>query len=390
MNELERLRTEIDGIDKELLPLFLKRMAVCSQVADYKRKVGMAVLDAEREAEVLQNKMTLLEEYGQSKEMQGEVYEFFRAVMAISRVRQTRELTEGTDRMRVETILASKREPVQNPTVCFFGSEGSYSEEAAIRFFGDGAQRISARTFTEAFSMLGTEQADYLVLPIENSSTGTIADVTELLLKHGYFIVGEEKVGIRHCLLGVPGAKLSDIKTVYSHEQGILQCREFLHTLGDVRCEEYYSTALSAKAVAQKGDVSCAAIAARRNAELLGLSVLAEGINNSAVNTTRFAVIATRPEISPSCDKVSIAFTLPHESGQLHRLLACFAQAGLNLLKLESRPLDGKPFEYMFFADYSGNLLDDTVRTVTDSVIEGTQEFTLLGNYKGKDTEAAG
>ena len=160
-----------------------------------------------------------------------------------------------------------------------------------------------------------------------------------------------------------------------------------MKSLGDVQCETYHSTALSAKAVAERGDKSMAAIAGRRNAEIYGLEILAENINSCDANTTRFVVISKYPEISAGCDKVSIAFTLPHESGQLHRLLACFAQGGLNLLKLESRPILNKRFEYMFFADYSGNLLDSHVREVTDSVIEGTQEFKLLGNYQAGKLE---
>lgn len=387
MNELEQLRQQIDGLDRQLLPLFLERMEVCSKVADYKRTVGMPVLDSGRETQVLENKLKLLQELGYGEDMKTEVYDFFHAVMAISRVRQTRELTGEKDRVRIDETLKHRQERKENPTICYFGSQGSYSEEAAISYFGEKSNRFSSKTFSGAFEALETGQADYLVLPMENSSTGTIAEVSELLLKYGYYIVGEEKIAIRHCLLGVKGATLSDIKTVYSHEQGILQCGDFLHSLGEVHCEEYYSTALSAAAVAERQDKSLAAIAAKRNAELLGLSVLAEHINNSDVNTTRFAVIAKHPEVDETCDKISIAFTLRHESGQLHRLLALFAQAGFNLLKLESRPIASKPFEYMFLADYTGNLLVPSVREVTDSVIEGTQEFTLLGNYRGKEAE---
>ncbi|MBR5152012.1 MAG: chorismate mutase [Clostridia bacterium] len=387
MNELEQLRQQIDSLDRQLLPIFLERMEVCSQVAEYKRGIGMPVLDAQRESQVLKNKLELLAELGYGDDMKNEVYDFFHAVMAISRVRQTRELTGEQDRMRIETILKDRRTRKPNPIVCYYGNEGSYSEEAAISYFGKECKRISAGTFSDAFDTLTNNDADYLVLPLENSSTGTILEVSELLLKHKYYIVGEEKIAIRHCLLGIDGATIQDIRTVYSHQQGILQCGEFLRSLSEVRCEEYYSTAMSAQAVAEKQDLSCAAIASKTNAERLGLTVLAENINNSGVNTTRFAVIAKQPEVDEVCDKISIAFTLRHESGQLHRLLALFARAGLNLLKLESRPIPEQPFAYMFLADYSGNLLIPAVRQVTDSVIEGTEAFTLLGNYRGKEAE---
>ena len=385
MNQLEQLRQQIDAIDRQLLPLFLERMELCSKVADYKRGEGMAVLDAAREKQVLENKLSLLKELGGGTECETEVYDFFNAIMAISRIRQTRELSGEKDRVRLGDMLTSAQQRKQNPTICYFGSQGSYSEEAAIRYFGEEIGRFSAKTFGEAFKQLESAKADYLVLPIENSSTGTIAEVTELLLQYGYYIVGEEKISIRHCLLGIPGTKLSEIRTVYSHEQGILQCANFLHTLKDIQCKEYYSTALSAQAVAEQQDKTLAAIASKRNAALLGLEVLAENINNSQVNTTRFAVIAKNPEVDAESNKISIAFTLPHESGQLHRLLANFARAGFNLLKLESRPILDQPFEYMFLADYTGNLLDKKAREVTDSVIEDTQEFRWLGNYRGKE-----
>ncbi len=384
MNELEQLRQQIDAVDRQLLPLFLERMELCSKVADYKRAARMPVLDAKREAEVLANKLELLPDA--EKARANEVYEFFRSIMAISRILQTRELGAEQDRIRIEKLLEGTTAPKESPTVCYFGSEGSYSEEAAISYFGEGAERFSVRTFREAFAMLREEKADYLVLPMENSSTGTIAEVLELLLQYGYYLVGEEKIAIHHCLLGIKGATTEDIRKVYSHQQGILQCAEFLRTLPHAECVEYDSTALSAKTVAERKDKSLAAIASKRNATLLGLEILAEDINSSAVNTTRFGIIARKPEIDESCDKVSIAFTLPHESGQLHRLLACFAQAGLNLLKLESRPIPSEPFAYMFLADYTANLLNPDARDVTDSVIEGTKEFTFLGNYRSKES----
>lgn len=384
MQELTELRQEIDKIDRQLLPLFLERMKLCCKVADYKRKSGMAVLDTKRERQVLESKMELLDKPG----MESEVYEFFNAVMAISRLRQGRELAESRRRLRIGDVIENLSERKVNPRICYFGSEGAYSEEAAIKYFGGGSDRFYAKTFEDAFVNLKENKADYAVLPIENSSTGTIAEVMSLMEQYGFYIVGEVYVPIRHCLMGIQGAQLSDIRTVYSHEQGILQSQEFLKTLDDVSCETYYSTALSAKAVAESGDKSKAAIAGRRNAEIYKLDILAENINNNDVNTTRFAVIAKTPEISGESDKISVAFTLPHESGSLHHLLAVFASGGLNLLKLESRPIPSKRFEYMFYADYAGNLLDSHVREVTDSVICDSGEFKFIGNYKSGSLEA--
>lgn len=377
MNELEKLRKEIDEIDRKLLPLFLERMELCSSVAEYKRGVGMPVLDPEREMQVLDNKMKLLED----DSMKSEVYEFFNSIMSISRVRQNMLLSDREKCSYIDEILKNAQEKKQNPRIIYFGSEGAYSEEAAIGVFGEDSDRAYAKTFEDAFTALHDNRADYAVLPIENSSTGTIADVADLLAKYKYYIVGEIYIPIRHCLMGVPGAKLSDIRTVYSHEQAILQSREFLKTLNDVQCETYLSTALSAKAVSESGDIHKAAIAAKRNATLYNLDVLAEGINSSLENTTRFAVISVKPEVSEKSNKISAVFKLKHESGQLSRILTTFAEGGLNLLKLESRPIPESPFEYSFFVDYTGSLLDEEVRMITDTAVSESESFTILGNY---------
>lgn len=380
MNELDKLREKIDSIDKQLLELFLTRMNICSGVADYKRKVGMPVLDSAREKQVLSNKLKLLKEPG----CETEVYEFFNAVMAISRARQTRELKETKGKKLLEDIIESTSAPIESPKVCYYGVHGTYSEEATIKYFGDDTERFCAGTFEDVFLSLKNNKADYAVLPIENSSTGNISEVMQLLSQYEYYITGDVHIPIHHCLMGIKGASLSGIKTVYSHEQGLLQSEEFLKQLPGISREVCGSTAMSAKTVAESGDNSKAAIAGKQNAEIYGLDILAENINTNDVNTTRFAIIAKQPEITGDCNKISAAFVLPHESGSLHHLLAAFAAGGLNLLKLESRPIPQRRFEYMFFADYEGNLLDEHVKEITSSVIDGSVEFKFIGNYRSK------
>lgn len=377
MRELDELRREIDAIDKELLPLFRERMEVSGRVADFKRKNGMEVLDAGREKQILENKMKQVDGEREKRE----VYEFYHAIMAISRLRQTAELADSSKKPNVKEIF-SPAPPKEKPKVVFQGSPGAYSEEAAVRYFGEDTERFCVKTFEDAFLALKEDTADYAILPIENSYSGTIVKNIDLLEKYSYYIVGEINIPIRHCLMGLPGAKLSDIRKVYSHEQGIIQCEKFLKSLQDAECVPYYNTALSAKLVAENKEPSFAAVAGKRAASLYGLSVLAENIEDSDKNTTRFAVIKKHPEHSNECDKVSCVFTLPHESGELYRVLSVFASGGLNLIKLESRPVHKHNFEYMFFVDYSGNLADTHVMEVTDSVIAGTADFKLLGNYK--------
>ncbi len=378
MNELDMLRKEIDETDKEILPLFLKRMELCGKVAEYKRQTGMAVFDPERERQVLENKMQLLE----TPDMADEVYEFFNSMMCISRVRQGKLLRERAENKNCRGILKKSASRIQNPKIVYFGSEGAYSEAAAIQYFGKDCDRVYAATFEEAFEVLGSETVNYGVLPIENSSTGTIAKVVDLLTKYKFSIVGEVCIPIRHCLVGVRGAKFSDIKKIYSHEQAILQCGEFLKDLKGVECENYYSTAISAKTVAESGDKSMAAIASAVNAEIYGLDIIAEEISDNKGNTTRFAIIARQPEVTDRCDKISIAFGLKHESGQLHRILSIFASNDLNVLKLESRPIADRPFEYRFFVDFSGRLLDERVISALETVETETRDFTILGTYE--------
>lgn len=377
MKSLEELRQEIDKIDKELLNLFVKRMDICSQVADYKRTVGMPVLDVKREREVLEAKMKLLS----NPALADEVYAFFNSVMSISRNLQKRRLDDVAKTDVIQLFLDGSVEKKKDPIVCYFGAEGSYSEMASVQYFGREIQRFSADSFAGVLEALAENHADYAVLPIENSSTGAIAPVLDLLGQYGYFIVGEVNLAIHHCLLGKKGTGINEISKVYSHEQGILQSQGFLDSIGNPITEVCHSTAQSAKLVSELEDMTVAAIAGKQNAALYGLEILAENINNSSVNTTRFAVVRKCPEVREACDKISIAFTLPHESGELHRVMSCFARGGLNLLKLESRPIPEERFEYMFFVDYTGNLLDEKVRQVTDEVIAETQEFKLLGNY---------
>ncbi len=382
MNEIENLRCEIDGIDKELLSLFLKRMDVCGKVADYKRKNNMKVLDPEREVQLLEAKRKMLS----SPEMADEVYEFFNSIMTISRIRQSKLLSkDGTDISG--DIIKKSVERRKNPKVVCYGYEGSYSEEAAEKAFGTECEREYVSSFSEAFKMVDEGSADYTVLPIENSSTGVISEVLDALAEKNLYIVGEEYVSIHHCLVGTDNAELSEIKRIYSHGQGFLQCREYIDKMGDVECVPHYSTALSAKYVSELNDKSACAIASERTAKIYGLKILEKNINTVDCNTTRFVVISKYPEIAKEADKISIVFNLDHRSGELYRILSTFARGGLNLLKLESRPIPEKPFEYRFFADYSGNLKVERVAMLTNNLINETRGFTFLGNYKNSNGE---
>ena len=376
MNELEKLRESIDKTDRKLLPLFLERMGYTAKVAEYKRGCGMPVLDRKREAELLADKAALA-----GDENAAAARAFFSAVMAISRADQNRRLFSAE---KSEEMLEGfdKAELKAEPTVAYQGIAGAYSESALMKIFGKDCARKSVMTFSEVLEAVEKGEADYGILPLENSYTGSISDSYDLLTENRFFIVGETDVVIEHCLIGQKGASLDDIRTVYSHEQGYMQCKSFFDEHPKAQFQPYYNTALSAKLAAGSGDKAVAAIADRRCAEIYGLTVLADNISKSRANTTRFAAVSKRGLLNASCGKISMMFALPNESGALSRVLNEIADNGLNMVKIESRPRHDKNFEYMFFVDCEGNLLDDEICRAMCDIKSGATYFRLLGNYR--------
>lgn len=376
MNELERLRECIDKTDRELLPLFLERMGYTARVAEYKRDCGMPVLDRKRETELLADKAALAGE-----ENAAAARAFFSAVMAISRADQNRRLF--SEETAADMLCGfEKAELKKSPTVAYQGIAGAYSETALMKIFGESCGRKSVMTFAEVLEAVDKGEADYGILPLENSYTGSISDVYDLLTENSFFIVGETDVRIEHCLVGQKNAALDDIRTVYSHEQGYMQCKSFFDSHPKAEFRPYYNTALSAKLAAGSGDKSVAAIADRRCAEIYGLTVLADNISKSETNTTRFAAVSKHGLLNGSCGKISIMFALPNESGALSRVLNEIADNGLNMVKIESRPRHDKNFEYMFFVDCEGNLLDEKICRAMCDIRGGATYFRLLGNYR--------
>ncbi|MBO4941167.1 MAG: prephenate dehydratase [Clostridia bacterium] len=375
MNELETLRNEIDQIDSELLPLFLKRMECSKKVAEYKRKNNLPVLDKSREKQILDHKASMI-----PLDKASFVRDFFSEIMAISRKAQRQLLSDGN----LENSLFEGFDQCslkENPTVVFQGVAGANSETALMKIFGDDTKRINVMTFAETLDALQEGQADYAVLPFENSSTGSISGVFDLLENRELYIVSEMDVSISHCLVAPKSATLDSIREVYSHEQGYLQCKEFFKNYPKMKFSAYHNTALAAKYVAGLGDTSVAAIADKRTAKIYGLRVLAENISTTQNNVTRFVVIAKRGIVNENCNKISVLLTLQNESGALCQILSEFKNSGLNLVKIESRPRHDRNFEYMFFIDFEGNLLDDNVQTVISAIQENTTQLKILGNY---------
>ena len=367
--KLDMLREEINSIDREIVRLYEKRMDAAFCVGEYKKEHGMEVFVAEREKEVLKTRKSWVV----NPAYRAGAEELFECLMGISRTLQHETVPQ-------EALPSS--EPVENPTVAFSGVAGCYAEEALKKYFGKDTKAISVGSFEEVFTALSSGRADYGVVPVENTSTGAIDDVLDLLGTAGLYIVGQTVIEINHCLMGLLDAELSDICEVYSHPQGLSQSRDFFKTLENIKQIPFYNTAASAKFVRDEQDKGKAAVASRHAAELYGLKILAEGINCKDNNHTRFAVIGKQLEIADEANVVSIELTLKHESGALKRVLSQFAQAGLNLLHIESRPLADKNFEYRFFIDFDGNLKNDGVQDALQKAKSDCLTLRVLGNYK--------
>ncbi|MCD8144460.1 MAG: prephenate dehydratase [Oscillospiraceae bacterium] len=381
MSELDLLRGAIDEVDRQIVTLFERRMEVTQRVGEYKKQVGMPVLDPKRERDVLQKKIDWLHD----PELKTDVTTLYETIMALSRKQQRKLVHEGTELAsfaRYAAALADCREPVEHPRVVYQGEPGAYSEMAAIDFFGPDVAAKGLYQFEDPFEALRKGEADYAVLPIENSSTGAIRQVYDLLAQYQCYIVGETTVRVRHCLMALPGTKLEDIDTVYSHEQGLFQCEQFLNQYPHWRRIAQADTAGSAKLVAEQHDPTKAAICSTQAAELYGLEILAEGVNSNSQNTTRFVVISPKMELREGRDKVCISFTTPHESGSLHEVLTIFAVHGLNLVRLESRPIPEHSWEYMFFTEFLGNLTDPEMDGVMHELTQTTEDLRVFGNFQ--------
>ncbi|MDE6472058.1 MAG: prephenate dehydratase [Clostridia bacterium] len=370
MDELDRLRGQIDTVDKEIISLFEKRMGLVQGVAEYKKAHNTAVLQTSREDEVLKKAV----ENVQNKEYAESARQLMVEIMGLSKDLQRKKIS------KFNLLGSYKRKPLDlKGKKGYYGDKGSNSQQAMIDFFGDD-DGDSFATFEDIFVALKDDKIQYGVLPIENSSTGAITEVYDLLRKYDFFIVGEQWQGINHCLLGVAGTKLEDVKEVYSHPQAITQCDNYLSG-GKWTIIPYKSTASSAKFVAEQKDKSKTAIASKRNAQLYGLDVIAENIQSQSCNYTRFIVIGKNLLESDKSDKTSIVFALNSTPGALFNALKYFAKNGINLLNIESRPVENSPERYYFYVDLEYPCNSEKLNEALEYVAEVSSFFEIIGEY---------
>ena len=368
-------RERIDEIDRDIVRLYEERMSVCEEIARYKIENGMKVFDRVREQEKLARIKSLTHSDFNARGAQ----ELFEQLMSISRKYQYRMLSEAGVGGNLPFIAVDDLQ-TESVRVVFQGAEGAYSHIATRKAFGENARAFHVPTFRDAMSAIDEGSAEYAVLPMENSTAGIVNEIFDLLTEYEHYIVGEIDIPIEHCLLGVKGAAMEQIRTVYSHPQSLMQSGKFLAD-HDWRQISMPNNAFAAQKVAKEEDPSQAAIASELAAQIYGLEILQKRINDEGDNTTRFIIVTNQKIFRKDAGKIRICFELPHESGSLYHILSHFIYNDLNMTKIESRPVEGRTWEYRFFLEFEGNFADGAVRNALRGIRDEARNLKVLGNY---------
>ncbi len=374
--DLTKLREQIDIIDKQIVELYEQRMDVSKQVAQYKIETGKKVFDKEREEEKLRKVKSMTHNEFNSLGVE----ELFEQIMSMSRKLQYKMLTEKGTSGRLPFIGVDRLD-AEHARVVFPGAEGAYTQAAMEQYFGKNINSFHVDTFRDAMIAIDEGSADYAVLPIENSTAGIVNEIYDMLVEFENYIVGEQIIKIEHCLMAVPGTKLDDIKTVYSHPQSLMQSSRYLQEHASWRQISMNNNAFAARKVSEDKDRTQAAIAGAHAAETYGLEILEKGVNQSSINSTRFIIVTNQKIFLKDAKKVSICFEVPHKSGSLYHMLSHFIYNNLNMNKIESRPIEDRNWEYRFFIDFDGNLADSAVKNALRGLRDEAREMRILGNY---------
>ena len=373
MRDLSEIRKDIDAIDSELIELFRRRMDCAKEVGYYKKERGIPVLNRQRENEILDNVQERGGEYGAAARL------LFANIMELSRALQHNIVCSG-QALRREITQADEAPPTEGVTVAYQGIKGANSYEAAHKLFSSAAL-CSRKTFEDVFDTVDSGEATFGILPVENSTAGSVSAVYDLILKHRFYIVGALDMPIEHCLGALKQSTLEDIEIVWSHPQALSQCGNYIASRGYTPVPKA-NTAVAARDAALEKRLNVAAICSPEAAKEYGLQLLERDLQDDPYNTTRFIVISKRLYIAPDANKISLCFSLPHVEGSLYNLLCRFNSLGLNLTKIESRPAKGRDFEYLFYLDFTGSVRSDNVIDLLSQLSEELPEFSFLGNYK--------
>ena len=374
--DLAELRIQLDEIDRQMVKLYEDRMELCRQVGEDKLKTGKRILDKEREKQKIQAVSALTHnEFNRTG-----VSELFEQIMAMSRKLQYQIINEKGGHGNLPFFAVDKLD-TDKIRVVFQGADGAYSQAAMHTYFGEEIDSFHVDTFRDAMGAIEEGRADFAVLPIENSTAGIVSEIYDLLVEYENYIVGEQVIPIAHCLLGIPGTKIEDIEMVYSHPQSLMQSSRFLQEHPVWKQISMQNNAFATQKVAEDKNGRQAAIASAFAGKLYGLQVLQEEIQNDKNNSTRFIIVTNQKIFRKDAGKVSICFEVAHESGSLYHALSHFIYNHLNVSKIESRPIEGRNWEYRFFLDFEGNLSDSAVKNALRGLREETINMKILGNY---------
>ena len=371
---IEDWRTEINTLDRELLRLLNKRASLALKVGESKTASGLHLCDHTREREVIERMC----ETNEGPLDDRAIVELFRAIIHESRRIQTRVADQSAVGER-EHKPGLAHDGIR---VAFQGSPGAFSEEAAAKLLGEGITLVPRPTFESLFLAIDDQSAEYILAPIENSLAGFVHASFDLLLDSNLNIIGEVIIPISHCLIGCQGASFEKIIAVESHPVALDQCRRFLAANPQIKRIAAEDTAGSVERVISRGDRTSAAIAGRRAAEKYGGVILREHLEDSSENYTRFLLLSAAEEFAGDADKFSVVIELPHQPGALHSALEPFARRGIDLLKIEGRPVKGRPWEYGFYLDVRGSVHDRDVIETLAELRNGRVETRMLGAYR--------
>ncbi|MBQ9485314.1 MAG: chorismate mutase [Clostridia bacterium] len=377
--ELSEIRSKIDDIDDDIAELFVKRMELSEKVAEIKAETGKQITDLSREREII---FRLSQKV--PKELTLYIKELYETVFFTGKAYQSAVIGKTSETVRRLRTLIDEglTQMPTSATVACQGIKGANSGAAAQKFF-PVSDLVYVKNFAGVFNAVESGLCEFGVLPIENSTAGSVLEVYDLMRKHNFHIVRSTRVRISHCLAALPSAETRDIKKVLSHPQALLQSEEFLKKL-DVKAEADENTAIAARRVAEGGDKSVAALCSEECAAVYGLKVLKKDVQDSDANYTRFICIKKDLCVYKGADKMSVMTSLSHEPGSLNRILGRFSALGLNLTKLESRPIVGSDFEFMFYFDFEGDVTEPAVQNLIAELENGSENFVFLGAYKEK------
>ena len=370
-------RNEIDEIDRKMVELFTRRMDIAADIGRYKQEKNLPVYDPQRERQKL-GALTEMTREDLSASVEG----LYSTIFELSRAYQ-RMLSPKATALREEIEAAIENTPNLFPERALAacqGVEGAYSQQACEKIF-KRPQIMYFDSFEGVFSAIDNGLCPYGVLPLENSTAGSVNHIYDLMMEYHFHIVRSTRIKVDHSLLTRPGVKKEDIREIFSHEQALSQCSEFLSEMKDVKITPCANTAAAAKMIFESGRTDAAAISSRSCAELYGLQCLQDSIQNQGSNYTRFICISKDLEIYPGSDTTSVMMTLPHKPGALYRALARFNALGINIQKLESRPLPGSDFEFMFYFDFEASIYSPEFLEFFEDVEGIATRFQYLGSY---------